>query len=46
LHVLYGVLEVVKLILLVVVAGILLFTRRSKTPDPVEADEAVVESSY
>jgi hypothetical protein len=46
LHGLYGVLEVVKLVLLVVVAGILLFTRRSKTPDPVEADEAVVESSY
>jgi hypothetical protein len=38
LHGLYGVLEVVKLVLLIVVAGILLFGRRAKTPDPVEAD--------
>jgi len=37
LHGLYGVLEVVKLALLLVVAGILLFGRRAKTPDPVEA---------
>ncbi len=36
LHGLYGVLEVVKLALLLVVAGILLFGRRAKTPDPVE----------
>lgn len=37
LHGLYGVLEVVKLVLLIVVAGILLFGRRVKTPEPVEA---------
>jgi hypothetical protein len=33
LHGLYGVLEVVKLGLLIVVAGILLFGRRAKTPE-------------
>jgi hypothetical protein len=37
LHGLYGVLEVVKLALLIVVAAILLFGRRAKTPAPVEA---------
>jgi len=37
LHGLYGVLEVVKLALLVAVAGILLFGRRAKTLEPVEA---------
>jgi hypothetical protein len=37
LHGLYGVLEVVKLLTLIVVAAILLFSRRSKEPDPVEA---------
>ena len=36
LHGLYGVLEVVKLLLLIVVAGILLFGRRAKTSEPVE----------
>lgn len=36
LHGLYGVLEVVKLVLLIVVAGILLFGRRQKTQEPVE----------
>jgi hypothetical protein len=36
LHGLYGVLEVVKLLLLSVVAGILLFGRRAKTLQPVE----------
>jgi hypothetical protein len=36
LHGLYGVLEVVKLLLLIVVAAILLFGRRAKEPDPVE----------
>ncbi len=41
LHGLYGVLEVVKLALLVVVAAILLFGRRAKTPDPVEAGPVV-----
>ena len=38
LHGLYGVLEVVKLVLLFVVAAILLFGRRAKTPEPVEVD--------
>jgi di/tricarboxylate transporter len=37
LHGLYGVLEVVKLALLIVVAAILLFGRRAKTPEPIEA---------
>jgi hypothetical protein len=37
LHGLYGVLEVVKLALLIVVAAILLFGRRAKMPAPVEA---------
>jgi hypothetical protein len=41
LHGLYGVLEVAKLILLIVVAGILLFGRRPKTPEPVEASPVV-----
>ena len=41
LHGLYGVLEVVKLALLVVVAGILLFGGRAKTPEPVEASPEV-----
>jgi hypothetical protein len=41
LHGLYGVLEVVKLLLLVVVAGILLFGRRAKTSQPVEVNAAV-----
>lgn len=36
LHGLYGVLEVVKLVILFVVAGLLLFGRRAKTPEPVE----------
>jgi hypothetical protein len=37
LHGLYGVLEIVKLVLLIVAAVILLFGRRWKTPEPVEA---------
>jgi hypothetical protein len=37
LHGLYGVLEVVKLALLIVVAAILLFGRRAKTLEPIEA---------
>jgi len=41
LHGLYGVLEVVKLALLIVVAAILLFGRRVKTPDPVAAGPEV-----
>jgi hypothetical protein len=41
LHGLYGVLEVVKLALLAVVAAILLFGRRAKTPDPVEVSPVV-----
>jgi hypothetical protein len=41
LHGLYGVLEVVKLVLLIVAAAILLFGRRAKTADPVEVDEVV-----
>lgn len=41
LHGLYGALEVAKLALLVVLAGILLFGRRGKTPEPVEADPVV-----
>ncbi len=41
LHGLYGVLEVVKLALLIIVAGILLFGRRKKTTEPVEVDPAV-----
>lgn len=36
LHGLYGVLEVVKLILLAIVAAILLFGRRGKTTEPIE----------
>jgi hypothetical protein len=43
LHGLYGVLEVVKLALLIVAAGILLFGRRLKTPQPVE--DTAVEAS-
>jgi hypothetical protein len=38
LHGLYGVLEVVKLILVIVVAVILLFGRRRKTSEPIELD--------
>ncbi|MGD0133260.1 MAG: hypothetical protein ABSE57_14520 [Bryobacteraceae bacterium] len=41
LHGLYGVLEVVKLALLIVVAAILLFTRRKKTTEAVEVSPAV-----
>jgi hypothetical protein len=41
LHGLYGVLEVVKLLLLIVVAGILLFGRRAKRPEPVEVGDVV-----
>jgi len=41
LHGLYGVLEVVKLALLIVVAGILLFGRPAKTLEPVEASPEV-----
>jgi hypothetical protein len=41
LHGLYGVLEVVKLALLVVVAGILLFGRRAKSPEPAEVSSVV-----
>jgi hypothetical protein len=41
LHGLYGVLEVVKLALLIVVAAILLFGRRAKMTDPVEAGPEV-----
>lgn len=41
LHGLYGVLEVVKLALLTVVAGILLFGRRSKASVPVEVSPVV-----
>jgi hypothetical protein len=41
LHGLYGVLEVVKLALLAVVAGILLFGRRRKTTQPAEVGPAV-----
>jgi hypothetical protein len=41
LHELYGVLEVVKLALLIVVAGILLFGRRSKAREPAEVSSAV-----
>ncbi len=41
LHGLYGVLEVVKLALLIVVAGILLFGRRAKSPEPVEMSAIV-----
>jgi len=41
LHGLYGVLEVVKLMLLIVVAGILLFGRGPKTLEPVEASPVV-----
>lgn len=40
LHGLYGALEVVKLLLLIVVAGILLFGRRGKTVEPVEVKPA------
>jgi hypothetical protein len=36
LHGLYGVLEVVKLVLLIVVAGLLLFGRRRKPSEPIE----------
>lgn len=45
LHGLYGVLEVVKLVLLVVVAAILLFGRRSKTPQPVEGAPVEADSA-
>jgi hypothetical protein len=38
LHGLYGVLEVVKLALLIVVAGMLLFGRRAKSPEPLEVN--------
>jgi hypothetical protein len=41
LHGLYGVLEVVKLVLLIVVAGILLFGRRAKTSQPLEVNSPV-----
>jgi hypothetical protein len=41
LHGLYGVLEVAKLVLLVVVAGMLLFGRRRKIPDAVEVNPVV-----
>src|SRR5580704_5416116 len=41
LHGLYGVLEVVKLVLLAVVAGLLLFGRRGKTPQQVEVGPVV-----
>ena len=41
LHGLYGVLEVTKLALLVVVAGLLLFGRSPKTLEPVEVDPAI-----
>jgi hypothetical protein len=41
LHGLYGVLEVVKLALLIVAAAILLFTRRKKTTEAVEVSPAV-----
>jgi hypothetical protein len=41
LHGLYGALELVKLALLMVVAGVLLFGRRAKTPEPVEASAVV-----
>ncbi len=44
LHGLYGVLEVVKLVLLFVVAAILLFGRRAKTPQPVEGAPVEVDS--
>jgi len=41
LHGLYGVLEVLKLVLLIVVAAMLLFGRRRKTPEQVEIDPVV-----
>ncbi len=41
LHGLYGVLEVVKLLLLIVVAGFLLFGRRAKTSQPLEVNPPV-----
>jgi hypothetical protein len=41
LHGLYGALEVVKLVLLFIVAGILLFGRRAKAQDPVEVSPGV-----
>ncbi len=41
LHGLYGVLEVVKLVLLAVVAGLLLFGRRRKTTQPAEVGPVV-----
>ena len=41
LHGLYGVLEVVKLVLLAMVAGLLLFGRRGKTPQQVEVGPVV-----
>jgi hypothetical protein len=41
LHGLYGVLEVAKLVLLVVVAGLLLFGRSPKTLEPVEVDPVI-----
>jgi hypothetical protein len=41
LHGLYGVLEVVKLVLLAVVAGLLLFGRRGKTTQPSEVGPAL-----
>ena len=41
LHALYGVLEVVKLVLMVVVAGLLLFGRRPKTPQQAEVGPVV-----
>ena len=44
LHGLYGVLEVVKLVLLIVVAALLLFGRRAKSLQPVEPE--VVESTF
>jgi hypothetical protein len=41
LHALYGVLEVAKLVLLMVVAGLLLFGRSPKTSEPVEVDPVI-----
>jgi len=41
LHGLYGVLEVVKLALLTIIAGILLFGRRKKATEPVDVDPLV-----
>jgi hypothetical protein len=41
LHALYGVLEVVKLALLIVAAAILLFGRRPKTTEPAEVGPVV-----